>query len=566
MAISEFKDRESLKFDKEDIGEYLISIITGGIYESPHIIFREYIQNAYDEIYAWNGSPEPGRIEIRLNKPNIHIYDNGPGMSRNEIQNSLSRIGISDKPYGEFSGFMGIGKFAGLSMSEKVRISSSKYGQTGKNWVEFDGEEMLLAIEGRRSRGETNPISDTLEEYSSYNKNPLPCNEKDHFTGVHLLNVSESYWNEIEKESFVTKLGHVAPLNQDPEFEHSESVEDILREIYPDHYFPVQLYLDGQEIFRPYADNLSSPRAVEITDEDGSQLAHGWVCLHNESEQIPNELLQGIGLLHRGISIGSRKLPDEIGLYSGSNKHMFRWYMGELYLVDTDIQLTADRRGFRQDESADDFVEHATNEFQKLVRRARKFSKRENAFDRAPDSIETINSIIERVEEGSISKEEVPRAVERLSTARRDLERNRVRHLDGELEERAREAMGKADELIRSLTESDARVQSTETSEENDTEERDSEEEDTEDTSEVDDNNTQTEESEDTTEDDASVDFPSLPSRLGLSEVETQLYSVILEALADATGGRDTSRFADLYGTIKDRLHSEYTPPKNESE
>lgn len=564
MAINDFKDRESLEFGREDIGEYLISVITGGIYESPHIIFREYIQNAYDEIYAWNESPEPGRIEIRLNKPNIHIYDNGPGMSRNEIRDSLSRIGISDKPYGEFSGFMGIGKFAGLSMSEKVRISSSKYGQTGKNWVEFDGEEMLLAIEGRRSRGETNPISDTLESHSSYNKNTLPCSKENHFTGVHLLNVSESYWNEIRKDSFVTKLGHVSPLNQDPEFEHSEAVEDILREIYPDHYFPIQLYLDGQEVFRPYSDNLSSPRAVEITDDDGSQLAHGWVCLHNESEQIPNELLRGIGLFHRGISIGSRKLPDEIGLYSGSNKHMFRWYMGELYLVDTDIQLTADRRGFRQDENAVNFVEHATNEFQKLVRRARKFSKRENAFEKAPDSIETINSIIERVEEGSISKEEVPRAVERLSIARRDIERNRVRHLDGELEERAREAMGKADELIRSLTESDARVQSTETSQENNAKEGDAEEDDSEGTSEVNDN-TESEEGEDTTEENASVDFPSLPNRLGLSEAETQLYGVILEALADATGGRDTGRFADLYGIIKDRLHSEYTPVQNDS-
>jgi len=566
MPISDFRKREPLDFTKEDVGEYLVRIITGGLYEEPHLIIREYIQNSYDEIYSWEESPEVGRIEIRINKPNIHIIDNGPGMSREEIKESMSNIGISSKPYGELSGFMGIGKFAGLSMADKVRISSTKRGESQKNWVEFDGKEMVVSIEGRRSRGENRPITETLGEYTSYNTNPIPSEKDSHFTSVHLTGISESYWDKIESNEFMIKLGHVAPVNQDPGFEHHNEVEDILRDIYPEEYYPIQVYVDGEQLYRPHTNDVSSPRQIEVVDDDGSQMAYGWVCLHEESEQIENELLRGIALFDHGISIGDRQLPEDLGLYSGTSQIIyFRWYMGELYLIDEGIRLKADRRGLRQNDRTSKFVEHATTEFQKLVRRASKFSRRDNAEEKAPKAIEQIDSIDQKVQDGNISKERVPHTVQKLSSARQDLKDNRVRYLEGELEEKARAAMEKADDLIKSLTESPEQETATDSDEEatqaEEHEDTSSQGEDSESTPSPSDE--EKEESGQETESKSNMngessEIPSLPKRLGLSNEETLLFKTIIDGISNATNGKDTDEFAKIYDSIKESLIYKY--------
>jgi HSP90 family molecular chaperone len=162
MPLEDFLEEENLEFADEDIGEFLISVITGGLYIEPHLILREYIQNSHDAITAWQDSTEVGRIDIKIDPPNIHIFDNGPGMSRDELVASMSKVGISSKPFGAASGFMGIGKLAGLSMAERVQIDSSKYGTPEKNRVAFNAGEMLQAIDERRLQGESNPITVTL--------------------------------------------------------------------------------------------------------------------------------------------------------------------------------------------------------------------------------------------------------------------------------------------------------------------------------------------------------------------------------------------------------------------
>jgi hypothetical protein len=84
----------------------------------------------------------------------------------------MRKIGISSKPFGAASGFMGIGKLAGLSMAETVRIDSSKFGIPERNRVEFRSGEMLEAIESRRRFGESRSIVETLKAHSRLNKVP----------------------------------------------------------------------------------------------------------------------------------------------------------------------------------------------------------------------------------------------------------------------------------------------------------------------------------------------------------------------------------------------------------
>lgn len=533
--MDKYSEIEQLSFTDEDIGEYLLNIITGGLYEEPHVIIREYIQNSFDEICSTFDIPENGQVDIKINKPNIHIFDNGPGMSRDELRRSMSKLGISSKPYKELTGFMGIGKFAGLSMSKEVRISSSKLGSSEKNWVSFDADEMLLAIEKRRSEGESKPIAETLKDHSRLNKTPAPEDPKSHYTAVHLLGIKDSYWRNIsDRDTFLTKLGHVAPVKQDPSFQHSEDVENILQDISPEHYSPITVTVNGEQLYRPYYDEVFDPRPLEIVDEDGEQLAYGWTCLHTESEQIPNDLLRGIALFDRGIAIGDRKLPEELGLYSSSSTIIhFRWYLGELYLTKKNIQLTADRQSLRQTDETIQFIENSKREFKKLSRRAEKFSRRDNAEERAPKEISRIEDAKEDVESGNLSKELINHTVTEVASAREDL-KYRVNYLEGDDKEEAQEAIERANDIISALTSS-------------------SDDEESEDIG----NSDEGTESVTISEEEKS-EVITIPDKVGFSHQEEQLFNLIVDAIADVSGGKDTNEFAEYYEAIEQSILDNY--------
>lgn len=547
MPIHDFLEEENLEFADEDIGEFLISVITGGLYIEPHLILREYLQNSHDAIAAWRNSPASGRIDIKIEPPNIHIIDNGPGMSRDELNASMSKVGVSSKPFGAAAGFMGIGKLAGLSMAERVQIDSSKYGIPERNRVVFHAGEMLQAIDERRLQGESNPITKTLKEHSRSNVNPMEEASDAHYTAVHLLNISEDYLKAIAKqEEFLKKLGLVAPVRQDPSFEHADIIEDLLSRIAPEQYYPLEIYVNGNPLYRPWCPGLLRPHEIEVLDEDGNQMAFGWACLHKQSEQIPDPLLRGIALLQRGIAIGERNLAEELGLYgtSPSNFIYFRWYMGELYITSSRILLTANRMSLRRNESALDFIQRVEREMRKLSNAAAKFSQQDNATKKAPQNIQVINDVVQRLAEGNLRQEMVPSTIRQLVSARDDLKK-RQRYLPEDIKEKATQAVKTGDELLKRFIvpsqHEDANLQPaleqmifpTEVSGINRG-----------------------------TEDAAVLEEAykpiSISEKLKFSPREQRIFELIIEVVAELNGGKDTDRFAKYLQKIDEVLTNEF--------
>lgn len=554
MSINDFLAEEQLEFTDKNIGEFLISIITGGLYIEPHLILREYIQNSHDAIASWEEALEAGRIDIKLEPPNIHIIDNGPGMSREELVASMSKVGISSKPFGATAGFMGIGKLAGLSMAERVQIDSSKYGIPNKNRVAFDAGTMLRAIDERRQKGESKPIIETLKDHSRINPLPLPEYAEAHYTSVHLMNISDDYWKVInDRKEFLKKLGLVAPVKQDKKFTHAKLIEELLERIAPEHYYPLDIYVDGSPLYRPWAENLQKPYVIEVVDEDGNQLAYGWACQHDKSEQIPDSLLRGIALLQRGIAVGERNLAEQLGLYgpsTSSNYIYFRWFNGELYITDSKILLTANRMSLRRNERAIDFVKRVELEMKKLSSAAAKFSQLDNASRKGPQDILTIQDIAQKITSRDLSEEMVPSTVRRLISARDDLKR-RFRYLPDGIKPEATIAVQRGDELLRQFTVSPTSDVSISPSISSPLEMGRP-------IADAIDIESKQKEDISVSEEEAKR-LLSIPEKLGFSIREKRIFKLILDAIAEVSGGRETEKFAWYLQKIEEILENEFS-------
>ncbi len=568
--MQDYLAEESLDYSDRSIGEFLLSVLTGGLYVEPHLILREYIQNAHDAFMTWGEAVQPQcRIDIKISPPNIHIYDNGPGMSRVELIEAMSKVGVSSKPFGATTGFMGIGKLAGLSMASRVQIDTSKRGIPDKNRVTFYAEDMITAIEARHKQGESRPLIETLKEHSHLNREPMPEEPEAHYTAVHLLGISEDHWNDINKrDEFLKRLGLVAPVGQDPNFRYrvkrelaaaeeevdfAQAITDILDEIAPEQYYPVDIYVDGIPLYRPWCHGLLPPRRIEVLDEEGNPMAYGWACQHKESEQIPDPLLRGLALLQRGIAIGERDLAEDLGLYGTSPSSLiyFRWFMGEIYITDPRILLTANRMSLRRNPDAQHFLERVKAELRKLSIAAARFSERDNAAKKAPQDIREIRDLERKVGERAVSSEAVPAALRRVVKARDDL-RKRLPHLGDAERKDAGQAIQTADSLIPQLANIARPEEQTALDEPRIVEQvtqpgvAESTERELMDTGDI------------TVSEEEAQDIVSVADRLGFTDRERRIFQLIVDAVAEVSGGRDTDAFAKYLQRIEEVLSAEF--------
>jgi len=84
-----------------EIGKYIIDTLTTGMYDNSLFIFREYVQNAADQIdkAVHQGLIDQQKAEIHItisnSKRSISIHDNATGIAANEVRSLLGNIASS---------------------------------------------------------------------------------------------------------------------------------------------------------------------------------------------------------------------------------------------------------------------------------------------------------------------------------------------------------------------------------------------------------------------------------------------------------------------------------------
>lgn len=142
-------------------GANILENLTTGMYQDSKVIYREYIQNACDQIdkaYGMGllhpGNPNSlsdlgsGRIDIWLDadKRTISIEDNATGICETDFEKTLADIANSDKKLGEDKGFRGIGRLCGLAYCKELVFTSTAEGENTISIMRCDAIKMRELI------------------------------------------------------------------------------------------------------------------------------------------------------------------------------------------------------------------------------------------------------------------------------------------------------------------------------------------------------------------------------------------------------------------------------------
>ena len=108
-----------IRYTIKDIGIGLMESITKGLYQDPHFIIREYVQNAIDA--------KSEHIELVIDTDTIMVADDGVGMPFDEAKKAI-RLGISEKSPLENVGFRGIGIYSAFNLCDALDIYTRASG------------------------------------------------------------------------------------------------------------------------------------------------------------------------------------------------------------------------------------------------------------------------------------------------------------------------------------------------------------------------------------------------------------------------------------------------------
>ena len=292
------------------VGPSILGLVTSGIYDDPLTIYREYIQNAVDELSRQNGLEGKVEISIDPRRKWVCICDNGPGLTYQECLEDLVPISQSKKCLGRDRGFRGIGRLSGLAFSESVTFltrANAREPVTRVVWSRSGLADRTNSTQATE-QGFQNWVSvETLDDFD--------CPER--FFRVEIDGVSRHAAGVLlNREAVRGYISEVCPVPLAPNFPFFRNIHAI----FPPQQSPysLRITLDGEEqpIQRQYGstialagnkeDHFSEFEEVRVPSIDGrGDAAVGWIAHSSYLGAIPKgNRIRGIRVRMGNIQVG----------------------------------------------------------------------------------------------------------------------------------------------------------------------------------------------------------------------------------------------------------------------
>ena len=339
-------------------GKHLIQILMFSMYNDQRIIYREYIQNAYDAINkAVNdgilSQMKDGIVDIRIdsNAQRIIIRDNGIGIKSNEVAEKLLNIADSRKDGITSAGQYGIGRLAGAGYCRYLKFKTSALGENTASIISFDVDFANQIINDIEDESSATEVIDLITKMES-----IPEKESEHYFEVTLEGVNKEYRELLNPEAVIEYLREVAPIDYSMKFKKAlfaPSLEHIDNPLYSSLYAGignVSVCVNGSTDLRKRynlkidgtGDEIDSLDFFCINKDNGDLLAWGWYAVTPFTKQIPtSDPNRGIRLRKHNIQLGTSDLLNKyFGEARGNN-----YFYGEVFAVHPNLRPNSDRSG-----------------------------------------------------------------------------------------------------------------------------------------------------------------------------------------------------------------------------
>jgi molecular chaperone HtpG len=336
------------------------------MYQDSKVIYREYIQNACDQIdkavKADILCPGEGKIEIWLDydKRIISIEDNATGISATAFEQTLGNIADSDKKISEDKGFRGIGRLCGLAYCRSLVFTSSAKGENIISILYCDALKMRQMIEesGRGKKHTANEVLHVINKFERRKTDDI----NSHFFRVDLIDINPENTDLLDFKQIKDYLSFVAPVPYQNSFIYRSEVythaKDIGAKI--DEY---TITLNGEQIFKKYTTILKDSSGNKYDDvfgihfknfyrPDGELFAWMWVGLSKFQRAIPKiNQMRGLRLRKENIQIGGEDSLQKLFKEDRGNSY----FVGEVFAVDKELIPNSQRDYFNENPARAEF-------------------------------------------------------------------------------------------------------------------------------------------------------------------------------------------------------------------
>ena len=359
------------------IGKNVIESLTIGMYEEAMPIYREYIQNAADQIdkaveLGILKNKMDGFIEIEINKAKktITIEDNATGIEQSKVVEILRNIATSTKRRGIDKGFRGIGRLGGLAYCDELVFETSYQGEPTKTTMTWSGKGLREIASNPDVKISASKVIDQITSFTvSYEE------EDKHYFKVTLENVGKS--DLLDKKQVESYLQMVAPVPFNRGF--NQFANDIYSQLKEseteiDEY---NIFINNNPIEKAYTSKVykgegNSRKGVDEIfkveffefHHKNKLLAWGWYGISKFPGVIPREnAARGIRLRKSNIQIG-----DDQTLIRFHKEHRGNYYFfGEVHAVHPHLLPNSRRDYFMPNEVLFAFEKELKNLFYKQL-------------------------------------------------------------------------------------------------------------------------------------------------------------------------------------------------------
>ena len=371
-------------------GANILENLTTGMYQDSKVIYREYIQNACDQIDKaeqlgvlrprnTDGKyPDLGEgviniwLEPKIRK--ITIEDNATGIKANEFKRILMNIADSDKMMGQDKGFRGIGRLCGLAYCKQLIFTSRWPGDDVVSIMKCDAQKMRTMLNETNTKIKKHSALDVLTAMTTFSTRPA-TDDPEHFFRVELIDI-----NEENEELFGGKdtdnlrrltdyLAFVAPVPYHSNFIYRSEIYAYASKLAVriDEY---NIKVNAEQLFKKYKTTLKTGKGedhvfgVEFNTvyNDGVLQAWGWFGKTNFKAAIKEEeISRGFRLRKENIQIG-----DEDALRNmftrESSKRGNSYFIGEIFAVSPSLIPNSQRSYFNENSERMEF-EHKLKDY-----------------------------------------------------------------------------------------------------------------------------------------------------------------------------------------------------------